>query len=386
MRTRISTSIFIISLLGCCSVATFARTVPPVPAFGYSSDGFSSGGESYLGVDTRDVTPDRLSALNLKEEHGVEVMMVDQDAPAGKAGLKEQDVILSVNGTPVESVEQLRRVIHEIPAGRVISLGISRAGHPMTLKTQLAGRQQAYSYSYSSDPKNFKFTMPAIPAIPEIPAIPAIPSIAEMDSPMSVVVVHSSMRSGLMVENITPQLGDFLGAKNGEGVLVRSVERGSRAEKAGFHAGDVIVKVNGESVNDIGDFSHALRGRKENTATVGIIRDKKVQTLTLTLPATRESGEIFNESLEIPEIDVETRAALSKVNAEIAQLEPDLREITREAEESVKDVKPEIALALSQARDEVRVEREEIQKGMRDFKRRDSEMRHLHRQKGMADI
>ena len=54
-----------------------------------------------------------------------------------------------------------------------------------------------------------------------------------MDMPVSVVVVHSSARSGLMVENLTPQLGDFFGAKNGKGVLVRSVEKGSRAERRG---------------------------------------------------------------------------------------------------------------------------------------------------------
>ena len=81
--------------------------------FGISSE--DVGGSSYLGVDTRDVTPDRLGALKLKEEKGVEVTMVDQDAPAGKAGLKEHDVILTVNGAEVESVEQLRRMIREIP-------------------------------------------------------------------------------------------------------------------------------------------------------------------------------------------------------------------------------------------------------------------------------
>jgi serine protease Do len=67
------------------------------------------------------------------------------------------------------------------------------------------------------------------------------------------------LRSGLMVENITPQLGDFFGVKGGKGVLVRSVEKGSRGEKAGFRAGDVVVKVNNQPVHDTSDFTHALR-------------------------------------------------------------------------------------------------------------------------------
>src|SRR5690242_17874471 len=155
-------------------------------AFGYSSEDF--GGGSYLGVDTRDVTPDRLTDLKLKEEHGVEVTLVDQDAPAGKAGLKEHDVILNLNGGQVESVEQLRRMIREIPPGRLVTLGISRDGQPMTLKAQLADRKKAFGLGMSNG-KAFTFAMPAMPAIPATPGIPAIPAIPEMDVPVSIVVV-----------------------------------------------------------------------------------------------------------------------------------------------------------------------------------------------------
>src|ERR1700694_2080248 len=140
-------------------------------AFGYSSEDF--GGGSYLGVDTRDVTTDRLADLKLKEEHGVEVTLVDQDAPAGKAGLKEHDVILSINGNQVESVEQLRRMIREIPSGRLVTLGISRDGQSMTLKAQLADRKK--TFAMAGPGKAFRFNMPALPAIPAMPAMPATP-------------------------------------------------------------------------------------------------------------------------------------------------------------------------------------------------------------------
>src|ERR1039458_10363352 len=75
----------------------------------YSAE--EGGGSSYLGVDIADVSPERLGELKLKEEHGAAVTMVDQDAPAGKAGLHEHDVIVSLNGTAVESAAQLRRMI-----------------------------------------------------------------------------------------------------------------------------------------------------------------------------------------------------------------------------------------------------------------------------------
>jgi membrane-associated protease RseP (regulator of RpoE activity) len=166
-----------------------------------------------------------------------------------------------------------------------------------------------------------------------------------------------------MVENLTPQLGDFFGAKNGQGVLVRSVEKGSRADKAGFRAGDVIVKINGEPIRDSGDFSHALRARKDNTASISVIRDKKEQIITITLPE-RKQSDLFRESteVEIPEIDAATRAELSEAQTEMAHLKPEREEAINRALESVK---PEIERQTREARRRA----EELKRKMRDVQR-----------------
>jgi serine protease Do len=270
------------------------------------------GGSSYLGVDIADVSPERLGELKLKEEHGAEVTMVDQDAPAGKAGLHEHDVIVSLNGTAVESAAQLRRMIKETPAGRVVNLGISRDGQSMTIKVQLADRRKSMAWQ----PKGgeFKFEMPQMPTMPDF------------DMPVSVVVVHQSARSGLMVENITPQLGEFFGIKGGNGVLVRSVEKGSRGEKAGFHAGDVVVKVNNQPVHDTSDFTPALRSSSASTAAVTVMRQKKEQNLTLTLPEKKDSGSLLEDSFDIPAFTAETQQAINRAAGEIARLTPAIME------------------------------------------------------------
>jgi len=222
-------------------------------------------GSSYLGVDISDITPERSAALKLKEARGVEVTMVDQDAPAGKAGFKEHDVIVSFNGENLESVEQVRRLIRETPPGRTVTLGILRNGQPMTLKAQLGERHQWPG----AMPPDHEIRIPRI-HIPDID-IPAIS------------VMQYSRRNGVMVENLTPQLGEFFGAKNGQGVLVRSVEKGSAGEAAGLHAGDVIVRVGSEAVAETGDWSRLIRG-KSGSVPVVVIRDRREQTLTLTLP------------------------------------------------------------------------------------------------------
>src|ERR1700704_3087404 len=192
MRKYVVASIALLPLLLTFSQAEQTWSVDsPGQPFAYSSE--DSGTSSYLGVDISDVTTERLSALKLKEEKGVEVTMVDQDAPAGKAGIQEHDVILTMNGTNIESGAQLRRMIHETPAGRVVSLGLSRDGQPMTIKLQLADKHTEFAMAHPKA-KEFHFEMPNIPPMPDVD----IPSI-------NMVVVTSSARSGLMVENITPQ-------------------------------------------------------------------------------------------------------------------------------------------------------------------------------------
>lgn len=240
---------------------------------------------SYLGIDSQDVTADRVAALKLREERGAEVVSVDKDAPAGKAGLRERDVILEFNGTRVEGVEHLRRLIREIPPGRSVNILVSRDGQPVTLKAQLADRTEVIR---RTRPDRAKIVIPAI----DIPDLP--------DIQVSTMPIAYS-RAGVIVENLTPQLGDFFGVKNGEGVLVRSVEKGTPAEAAGLKAGDVIVRVEKERISDRGDWKSALRTYAGSKVSLGVIRDKREQTLSMTLPARKSSDASWE--FEFPEFE-----------------------------------------------------------------------------------
>jgi serine protease Do len=346
MRKHILTSIALLPLLLNLSSAEQNWIVESSQPYGIPSE--DSGGSSYLGVDIVDISADRLGALKLKEEQGVEVTMVDQDAPAGKAGIKEHDVILTMNGAAVESKSQLQRMIHETPAGRVVSLGLSRDGQPMTIKVQLGDRKSEFPHLAKSK-DDFHFEMPPMPNMQDF----EVPNIG-------VVYVHSSMRSGLMVENLTPQLGEFFGAKSGNGVLVRSVEKGSRADKAGLRAGDVIVRVGEQSVHDTSDFTHALRGHSAATVNVTVIRDKKEQTLTLTLPERKESGEMIEESFEAPELDADTQMELSEAQTEIANLRPQMELATEESRRVSREVEKSMCSQQKQFKDQAEKLRQQL--------------------------
>jgi len=350
MRNYVLTSIVVLPLLLGFSYAAQSLSDPAAQPWIFSSD--EGGTSSYLGVDIADVSGERLSALKLKEEKGVEVTMVDQDAPAGKAGIKEHDVILTMNGTSIESGAQLRRMIHETPAGRVVTLGLSRDGQPMTVKVQLADKHKEFAFA-GPKPGNFHFEMPDI-HMPDID----IPS-------MNMVVVTSSARSGLMVENITPQLGDFFGVKNGNGVLVRSVEKGSRAEKAGFRAGDVIVKVNDQAVHDTSDFTHEVKSRSGNSVNVSIIREKKEQNLTLTLPPRKESGDLIpDESFDwTPTIQADS-LELSELQSELAKLRPQMELAADKARKATQELRKGLCREQQALRQQSRKQREQARKNL----------------------
>ncbi len=348
MRKYILTTIALLPLLLGMAQAGQNWTADSQP-LGFSSE--DSDTTSYLGVDIANITTERLSALKLKEEQGVEVTMVDQDAPAGKAGIKEHDVILTMNGTAIESKTQLQRMIHETPPGRVVTLGLSRDGQPMTIKVQLADRRNEFAQVWPKDKfkdKDFHIEIPPI-------------NLSDIDIPnIGVVYVHSSMRSGMMVENLTPQLGEFFGAKNGNGVLVRSVEKGSRAEKAGLRAGDVITKVGDQPVHDTSDFTHALHSHRSGSVSVGVIRDKKEQTLTLTLPERKESGEVIEESLEAPELNAETQLELSEVQNEIAKLQPQMELAKEESRKAAEELRKAFCAQQKAMKDQAEKWRQEF--------------------------
>jgi S1-C subfamily serine protease len=223
------------------------------------------GSVSYIGVYVRDVSAARMAGLKLNQERGAEITMVDHDAPAGKAGLKEQDVILSFNGASVENAQQLRTLIRDTPSGSTASLGISRNGQPVTISVQLAARDP------NSQKASREVRYEAAPAggYPDIPAFS---------------LLQYSRRSGLMVEDLTQQLGDYFGAKNGQGVLVRSVEKGSGADRAGFKAGDVILHAAEDRIGNSGDWNRLMHHNAGQTISIVLLRDHKEQTLSLQVP------------------------------------------------------------------------------------------------------
>ena len=347
-------------------VAPMPKAKPRVQVYRYSGGpavGVSASG-SYLGVDVRDVTSDRAKELKLKNDQGVEITMVDQDSPAGKAGLKEHDVVVSFNGQSVQSAEQLRRLIRETKPGQSVAMGVMRDGQSQSLNVSLADRSKLYAKAM---PKVWSMETPrTVIRIPDI----EIPSI---------VMTTSSRRNGITVENLTTQLGDYFGVKNGEGVLVRSVEKGSKAEAAGLKAGDVIVRLDNDRISDTREWSRLLRRHEAGAVKLGIMRERREQTLSMTLPEQPKMEE--SESWYVgPDTD-QIRMQMEHFGPQFAKEQAELqgriaREFTshqREMQQAMRDAQREFERSMREATTErersLRDAQREKERALRDAQR-----------------
>jgi serine protease Do len=229
---------------------------------------------AYLGVGVRDVDAERAKALNLTEEYGIEVVRVDEDSPAEKAGLKAGDVVLAYNGQRVEGKEQFVRFVHETPSGRTVKLSVVRNGAALAISVPLGTRK---AQSFGPAMGEFEFEMPEM----NIP-MPDVPR-AMMSWRNSVLGVEAEALGDT-------QLAVYFGVK--DGVLVRSVVKGTAAEKAGLKAGDVLLKVDNNQVATPREVTNAMREARnagKKTFSVALMREHKALTVSVTVEEAQPS-------------------------------------------------------------------------------------------------
>jgi hypothetical protein len=244
-----------------------------------------SGSQGYLGVDVADVDQEKAQALKLKEVRGAVITLIDHDAPAGQIGLKVNDVVIQINGQSVEGAEQLRRLLREIPAGRKVSLEISRDGNVQTLAVELADRRvMEHDVWNRIGSGGDVFTQGSGMGILTGGGDAPLPGGFHMP------FFGSSLNVGALVEPLTSQMAEYLGVANG--LMVKQVAHKSEAATAGLKAFDVILKVGAETINTTADWDRSLRANAGKPVQVTILRDKKQQTLTLQVDSKHKQGEI----------------------------------------------------------------------------------------------
>jgi serine protease Do len=226
--------------------------------------------------------------------HGVEIILVDHDGPAGKAGLRLHDVIVSMNGQPIANSDSFSRMIHECAPGVTAILVVQRDGQPVKMSLQIADRSAvertvaarvaAETIPDQSDPPVTEFAAEDAPDT-------ASASKTNGKNSQSLIgqVLHLTPFTGLALQTMEPQLADFFGASQGIGLLVQQVAPNSPAAFCGLRAGDVLLRADSMPLKSASDWSKRLRANQGGPMVLNILREHREMTLTLTPEAKKHS-------------------------------------------------------------------------------------------------
>jgi serine protease Do len=191
----------------------------------------------WLGVGIQPVTDDLASKFGVKEGEGVLVNEVFDGDPAAKAGIQPGDVIIKVEGKPVDTPQTLSRLVAAIPPGKKAELQVIRDGKIRNLAVELGERK-------------------------EEAVVASIPKTA----PESML--------GIDVQDLTAELAERFKIKDEKGVLVTKVETGSAAEQEGLREGDLIREVNRERIDNVDQFKSSIsKLKKEESVLLRVIRE-----------------------------------------------------------------------------------------------------------------
>lgn len=172
----------------------------------------------YLGVALQRVDADIAAAVNLEKARGGLVSEVQPGSPAEKAGLQSGDIILELDGTPIETIGSFRTSIALLKPGQQITLKVRRDNKDLILNAAIA-----------ENPEN------------------------EMQGSD----IEDSY--GLMLEPVTPELAKKYNLDAKTGLLIVQIDPDSSAYQSGLRAGHVILAVNGRAITSVDDFARAVQ-------------------------------------------------------------------------------------------------------------------------------
>jgi serine protease Do len=174
----------------------------------------------WLGVSIQDLTPELAKKFTLANTRGALIAEVLKGSPADKGGLKRGDVILSYRGKPVPDSGALRNEVANTPLGESAKLIVWRDGKQQELTVKVGSLEEA--------------------------AKMLLGSVKE--------------RLGVTVRPVTPKETDAYGLDTDEGVAISSVDPQGPLDQAGFEVDDIILELNGTSVEGVDGLVNLVNG------------------------------------------------------------------------------------------------------------------------------
>lgn len=297
-----------VQIIGCMVIVLLLSFQTMLSASGHGLSTPQKKGEiknsGWIGIVIQDVNEKIAREKKLESEEGVYVKEVMKDSPADSAGIKEGDVIVELQGMKLSDADELVQAVRWTHPGTKEDLVVVRDGKKMTLHVTVGKNRMSRRFQFREGP-----TMP------------------------DVHVFIGNHILGLQLLTLNEQLGEYFGAPNNEGVLVEEVEHKSAAEKAGFKAGDIIVRVGTKTVDAAEKIQKELRKHDEgDKVEFEIIRKGSKKTLTIEME--EDQAEPHNFFFRKPRMrmfridpfdDTEIQLDMDEVQSGIDRMQRELR-------------------------------------------------------------
>ncbi|MCK6452665.1 MAG: DegQ family serine endoprotease [Alphaproteobacteria bacterium] len=184
----------------------------------------------WLGVQIQPVTPEIADSLGLKEPKGALVAGLTDDSPAGKAGIRQGDVIVGFNGSKIGELRDLTRAVAVVAKGTKVPVEVIRNGKSQTLPVTIAG-------------------MPR-----EGELVAAAPADRNKEQTAKSGAETGLEQLGLRLAPASAETRAKFGLKDDvKGAVVVGVKPDAPAADRGINVGDVIVGVGQERVNSVNE-------------------------------------------------------------------------------------------------------------------------------------
>jgi serine protease Do len=263
-RRRWGILIFVVAMIALAAIAFVATASEKM-------------GKAFLGIVPGEVTSDLALEYGVAGGAGNGIMVdgVSSDTPAEKAGLRENDVIVRLNGSPITGPQELRNQLSKLKPGDAVDIVYLRAGKEKSVNVKL-GQREEDSFKIFTSPKGHKQI--------KIEGAPW----EWGDSKKG----EKTAFAGIVTQGLSDGLAQYFKVESG--ALISEVVKDSPAEKAGLKAGDVITKIGDEKIEDEGDVRSAIQDHKPGDGTdFTVKRDGQETVIKVTLGEHANAGNHF---------------------------------------------------------------------------------------------